>query len=195
MKLAVYQMEDRGEAQLYIEQAYNVIVSTEADFFALPEFFSIPKGDFKKKYTPEECWQEVGESSLEMLEEASRRFSDYIIGSAGLEKKNSVYCNTCPVFRDGRLLASYRKINLIQDDRDLSVSPGKETVTLDIPFGRIDLLICADVIMTHLVEKLASKSDYLFIPMSLTDPDHPKYEGYPISVRISRNYGATVVGI
>ena len=55
MKLAVYQMEDRGEARLNIEQAYHSIVNTGADFFALPEFFSIPEGDFKKKYTPEEC--------------------------------------------------------------------------------------------------------------------------------------------
>ena len=137
----------------------------------------------------------MGKPSLEMLKKASRCFSGYIIGGTVLEKKDSAYYNTCPVFKSGRLLASYRKINLVQDDRDLNVSPGKETVTLDTPFGRIGLLICADVIVTDLVEKVASKSDHLFIPMSLTDPNHPKYEGHPISVRIARKYGATVVGM
>jgi hypothetical protein len=31
--------------------------------------------------------------------------------------------------------------------------------------------------------------------MSLTDPNHPKYEGHPVATKIAKDYDALVVGV
>ena len=102
-------MEDRGDAKSNIERAYNSIIRTRADFFVLPEFFAIPEGDFKKKYTPEECWLETGKPALEMLKQASRLFDGHIIGGTVIEKGAGHYYNTCPVFKSGEFVTGHRK--------------------------------------------------------------------------------------
>ena len=195
MKVAIYQMEDRGDAMLNIEQAYKTIIKSEADFFVLPEFFTIPGGDYQKKYGLEECWQETGRPALEMFKEASRCFGGYIIGGTVLEKAQEGYYNTCHIFRNGQEVAKYRKINITKDEVELGVSHGKETICLNTPFGRVGILICADCINTETIDRVASQSDYVFLPVSLTDPNHPKFEGHPISVQISRKYDVTVVKV
>jgi len=51
MKIAVYQIADAGDPDLNIAKAYEKIVNTDADFFALPEFFTMPGGDNRRPYT------------------------------------------------------------------------------------------------------------------------------------------------
>lgn len=195
MKVAIYQMEDRGDARRNIEQAYKIIIQTEADFFVLPEFFAIPGGDFKKKYGLEKCWQVTGRPTLEMLKEASYHFGGYIIGGSILEKAPEGYYNTCHVFKNGQLVAKYRKINITKEEVELGISRGRETVCFDTPFGRVGLLICADCIYEETTDKVASKSDFVFLPVSLTDPNHPKFEGHPISTQISQKHGVSVIKV
>ena len=195
MKVAIYQMEDRGNAKLNMEQAYKTIIKSDADFFVLPEFFAIPGGDYKKEWDIEEYWQETGKPALEMLKEASCYFSGYIIGGSILEKAQDSYYNTCYIFRKGQEVAKYRKINITREEIELGVSRGKETRCLNTPFGRIGVLICADCINTETVGRMASQSDYVFLPISLTDPNHPKFEGHPVSVQISQKYNVTVVKV
>jgi predicted amidohydrolase len=188
-------MEDRGNIKLNIESAYDSIVQTRADFFVLPEFFAIPEGDFKKKYTPEECWLQTGKPALEMLKKASRLFDGYIIGGTVIEKGAGHYYNTCPVFKSGEFVTGHRKINLVADDLELGISPGRESTTFETPWGSVGLLICADMILKDLVRKTASNADIVFIPMSLTDPEHPKYEGHPVATKIAKDYDVIVVGV
>ncbi len=195
MKVAIYQMEDRGTAKQNIKQAYKIIIQTEADFFVLPEFFAIPGGDFKQKYELEECWQETGRPAIIMLEEASRCFGGYIIGGSTLEKAPEGYYNTCHVFKNGQLVAKYRKINITKEEEDLKVSRGRVTVCFDTPFGKVGLIICADCIYEETTDKVASKSDFVFLPVSLTDPNHPKFEGHPISTQISQKHGVSVIKV
>jgi predicted amidohydrolase len=195
MKVAIYQMEDRGNAKLNIKQAYITIIKSDADFFVLPEFFAIPGGDYKKDCDIGEYWRETGKPALEMLKEASCYFSGYIIGGSILEKAQYSYYNTCYIFRNGQEVAKYRKINITRDEVELGVSRGKETLCLNTTFGRIGVLICADCINAETVDRVASQSDYIFLPLSLTDPNHPKFEGHPVSVRISHKYNVTVVKV
>lgn len=52
MKLAIYQMADRGTPKENLLTAYEAIASnTEADFFVLPEYFAFPGADYKKHYS------------------------------------------------------------------------------------------------------------------------------------------------
>jgi predicted amidohydrolase len=188
-------MEDRGEAAKNIEQAYHTITHSEADFFVLPEFFAIPGGDFRKQYDLESCWLDTGKPAYEMLKKASTKFEGYIIGGSILEKAPDGYYNTCYVFKNGQEVARYRKINLTDEEVRLKVTPGRESVTFDTPFGKVGLLICADCMFEKTVENAALLSSIVFLPVSLTDPNHPSVEGHPISVKIASKYGIVVVKV
>ena len=64
MKLAIYQIADRGEARPNPEDAYDAIVSTRADFFILPELFALAGGDYKRHCPPAEAYAETGRPGL-----------------------------------------------------------------------------------------------------------------------------------
>lgn len=195
MKLALYQIEDEGDVVNNIEKARKAIISTEADFFVLPEFFSIPGGDFRKHYTIETALHETAEPALKMLKEASLEFPGYVIGGSILEKDEEKYYNTCFVIRNGEEIASYRKIHITQEEIDLGISQGEETVTFQTKCGKVGILICADCIYEKTTDKVASESDIVFLPISLTDPNRPKVEGHPVLTRIAQKHGVTVVKV
>lgn len=195
MKVAIYQIADMGDAAANISKAYDAIVSTEADFFALPEFFAIPGGDYRKPYTLESCYQETGRPAYEMLQQASRNFKGYIIGGSILERDTDCYYNTCYVWKSGELVTSYRKIKITREEVELNICPGKDTVTFSTPFGQIGLMICADCISWDMVDAVAEGSKYVFLPVSLTDPNHPPFTGHPVSETIAKKHGATVIKI
>lgn len=195
MKVAIYQIADTGDAARNIEKAYRAIVDTEADFFALPEFFSIPGGDYRKPYTLESCYRETGKPAFDMLAEASDRFPGYIVGGSILEDGGDCYYNTCYVWRQGKVVASYRKIKITREEVELQICPGKDTVTFDTPFGRVGLMICADCISWDMVDAVAAGSKYVFLPVSLTDPNHPPFTGHPVSQTIADKHGSTVIKI
>lgn len=195
MRVAIYQMEDRGEAGENIEQACRAIKGTAADFFVLPEFFAIPGGDFKKGYTLKECWEETGKPAIEMLKKASLSFPGYIIGGSVLEEGAEGYYNTCFVFKNGQFVVKYRKINITQEERDMGILPGNDIVTFDTKFGRAGLLICADSICEEVRDRVASQAQFIFLPISLTDPSHPRVEGHPLSVEMAQRYGVSVIKV
>ncbi|RLI77218.1 hypothetical protein DRP05_10865 [Archaeoglobales archaeon] len=194
MRVALYQMRDRKDIRLNINAAFSKITITKADFFCLPEYFPIPS-DYKNSKTVEDAWVEVSLPTIEMLKEASTKFKGYIIGGSIVEKDEGKYYNTCFVFKDGEVIAKYRKINLVDDEVKLGLSRGKDTTGIKTEFGRVGILICADCLDNDIVEKVAKKNDIVFLPISLTDPSHPKVEGHPVSERIARQYNVTVVKV
>ncbi|MGI2335555.1 MAG: carbon-nitrogen hydrolase family protein [Dehalogenimonas sp.] len=195
MKVAIYQIADTGDASSNITKAYEAIINSKADFFALPEFFAIPGGDYRKPYTLESCYQETGRPAYEMLKRASRIFPGYIIGGSILERDGDCYYNTCYVWKNGELITTYRKVKITREEVELQICPGKDTVTFDTQFGQIGLMICADCISWDIVDAVAVGSKYVFLPVSLTDPNHPPFTGHPVSDTIAKKYGATVIKI
>ncbi|MEN8615004.1 carbon-nitrogen hydrolase family protein [Dehalogenimonas sp. THU2] len=195
MKVAIYQIADSGDAATNIAKAYDAIVNTDADFFALPEFFSIPGGDFRKPYTLQSCLEETALPAYDMLKRASLQFKGYIIGGSILEREGDCYYNTCFVFKGGEQVTAYRKIKITREEVELQICPGKDTVTFETPFGRVGLMICADCIYWKMVDAVCEGSKYVFLPVSLTDPNHPPFTGHPVSDTIARKFGATVIKI
>lgn len=195
MRVAVYQIADTGDAAANIAKAYDAIIHTDADFFALPEFFTIPGGDFRKPYTLQSCLEETALPAYEMLQRASRQFKGYVIGGSILERDGDCYYNTCYVFKSGEQVTSYRKIKITHEEVELQICPGKDTVTFDTPFGRVALMVCADCISWELVDAVCPGAKYVFLPVSLTDPNHPPFTGHPVSDTIAKKFGATVIKI
>lgn len=188
-------MEDRGDPHENIKWAYEAVVKADADFFVLPEFFAIPGGDFKKDWSVEDAYREAGKPAIRMLRRASVHFPGYLIGGSVLEKDISHFYNTCFVFRKGQLVAKYRKRHPTPEERALGIKGGDEIVTFNTEFGTAGILICADVIYEGTRSEVAARSDIVFLPISLTDPTHPKVEGHPLSEKIAREFGVVVVKV
>ncbi|AEA47650.1 carbon-nitrogen hydrolase family protein [Archaeoglobus veneficus] len=191
MRICIYQMKDRGSVEGNIRAACKTIPKVRADFLCLPEFFALP-ADYIKM--PVERVYEKSKHTLDEIVRASREFSGYIIAGTVIERDDAFY-NTCYVLRKGEIIAKYRKINITEEERLIGISPGEETVVFDTEFCRIGLLICADCLSSKVVKSVANRSDVVFLPISLTSPSHPKVEGHPVSERIAREYGVTVVKI
>jgi len=195
MRVAIYQMEDRGDPHENIKWAYEAVVKADADFFVLPEFFAMPGGDFKKDWSVEDAYREAGKPAIRMLRRASVHFPGYLIGGSVIEKDISHFYNTCFVFRKGQLVAKYRKRHPTPEERALGIKGGDEIVTFNTEFGTAGILICADVIYERTRSEVAARSDIVFLPISLTDPTHPKVEGHPLSEKIAREFGVVVVKV
>jgi predicted amidohydrolase len=195
MKIAIYQMEDHGDPITNIETACQEIVESKADFFVLPEFFTIPGGDFKKPYSLEGCWQETSVPAIRMFKEATAKFKGYLIGGTILEKADGVFYNTCFVYKNSKVVAKYRKINITQDEVALKITPGKETTNFYTPHCWAGLIICADCVSEKTVDAVAKNSDIVFFPISLTDPNHPVVKGHPLSQLIAKRYNTIVVKV
>ncbi len=196
MKVAVYQIADAGDPVLNIAKAYDAIVSTDADFFALPEFFTIPGGDYRRPYTLQSCLEETALPGYDMLQRASTIFRGYIIGGSILEDgKDGCYYNTCFVFKGGQEITGYRKVNITHEEVELQICRGKDTGTFETPYGKVGLMICADCISWEVVEATCAGAKYVFLPVSLTDPNHPPFTGHPVSDIIAKKYGSTVIKI
>jgi len=195
MRVAIYQMEDRGDPHENIKWAYEAVVKADADFFVLPEFFAMPGGDFKKDWSVEDAYREAGKPAIRMLRRASVHFPGYLIGGSVIEKDISHFYNTCFVFRKGQLVAKYRKRHPTPEERALGIKGGDEIVTFNTEFGTAGILICADVIYEGTRSEVAARSDIVFLPISLTDPTHPKVEGHPLSEKIAREFGVVVVKV
>lgn len=193
MKVAIYQMLDRGDPEENLKAAFEAIIRTEADFLVLPEFFSIPGGDFRRRWTIEEAYEEAGRPALEMLRRASLRFPGYIIGGSVIEKEGGDFYNTCFVFRRGELITRYRKRHPTPEEKALGIREGREGAIFPTPFGRVGILICADCLFERTRDEIASRSDLLFLPISLTDPRHPRTEGHPISRKMAEEHDVVVV--
>ncbi len=195
MKLAIYQMADRGEPQQNLEKAYEAIVGSEADCFILPEYFVLPGGDFRRDYLLAEAYAETGRPGEDMLREASLRFPGYLIGGTLIEETPEGYYNTCYVLRQGTLVAKYRKINITQEEIAMQFLPGSEVVTFDTEWGRAGLLVCLDVVCEETSDRVGALSDIVFLPVGMSVPDHPKVDGYPCSGAVARKHNATVVQV
>ncbi len=188
MRICIYQMEDRGSVGDNIRAACKIIPKVKADFLCFPEFFALPAGHLN----PVKRAYEESRHALDEVARAGKEFSGYIIAGSVIEKGNAFY-NTCYVLRKGEIVAKYRKINITEEEKLAGISPGKETVVFDTEFCRSGLLVCADCLNDETVKSVASRSDVVFLPISLTSPHHPKTEGHPVSERIAREYGVTVV--
>ncbi|WP_202319112.1 carbon-nitrogen hydrolase family protein [Archaeoglobus neptunius] len=195
MRLALYQMADRADVAANIRAACKAVETINADFICFPEYFTIP-ADYKHRgKTVEDAWSEVSIPTLEALTRASVEFEGYVIAGTVVERDGGDYFNTCFVLRRGRIVAKYRKMNPIKEELEMGIKPGNNVISIKTEFGRFGILICADCLNQDTVMRVAGSNDIVFLPISLTDPSHPKVEGHPISERIAKEYDVIVAKV
>ena len=156
---------------------------------ALPEYFTVPNcmADFTdaQKISEETC-----KETLHFLQEESKQISEiYLLGGSVLMEDNGQYYNTSTLWKNGSLLAKYKKMNPIRAEITAGVARGDQPVVVDTEIGRIGLLVCADSFDPDLVKRVAEMgAEIVSLPIAAMGT-HPVVKGHPLTEGIARTYG------
>ena len=97
---------------------------------ALPEYFTVPNcmADFTDASS---ISKETCKETLNFLAEISKEISDiYLLGGSVLEEDSGKYYNTSTLWKNGSLLAKYKKINPIPAEIKAGVAKGAQLVVV-----------------------------------------------------------------
>jgi omega-amidase len=156
---------------------------------ALPEYFTVPNcmADFidASRISKETC-----KETLNFLAEISKEISDiYLLGGSVLEEDSGKYYNTSTLWKNGSLLAKYKKINPIQAEIRAGVAKGTQPLIVITEIGKIGLLVCADTFDPELVKRTANLgAEIISLPVAAMGT-HPTVKGHPLTEQIARDYG------
>lgn len=198
MKVSLLHMEIRSTLEDNLKAAENVIFKAAKQkpaLIALPEYFSVPNcmGDFTnaQKISAETCAK-----TLKFLQETSKAIGGiYLLGGSVLEEDSGKYYNTSTLWRNGKLLAKYKKINPINAEIKAGISKGKEPLVVETEIGKIGMLVCADSFDPALVKRTADLgAEIITLPVAAMGT-HPTVKGHPLTEQIARDYGLFVLKI
>lgn len=109
-------------------------------------------------------------STINSLTKISRKFDLYIVTSV-IEETEQEFFNTAVVIGKDGILGSYRKLHLTVEERKWA-KPGDNGITaLDLPLGRIGLMLGYDSIFPEMARCLAIQGvDLICIPGAMSFP-------------------------
>jgi omega-amidase len=200
MKVSVLHMEIRNTLQANLTAAQTAVQKAAnqtppPSLIALPEYFTVPNcmADFKdaKKISEETCAK-----TLQLLKQLSETIGDiYLLGGTVLEEDGGKYYNTSTLWRNGRLLAKYKKISPIKAEIEAGVAKGSEPVVVDTEFGRLGMIVCADTFNPEVVTRVAELgAEIVSLPVAAMGT-HPTVQGHPLTVGIARNFGFFILKV
>jgi omega-amidase len=165
------------------------------DLIALPEYFTVPNcmADFTNA---QKISQETCAKTLTFLEEISKQIKDiYLLGGSVLEEDGGRYYNTSTLWKNGALLAKYKKINPIQAEIKAGVARGTSSLVVETEIGKIGMLVCADTFDPDLIRRIADLgAEIISLPVAAMGT-HPTVKGHPLTEQISRDYGVFLLKV
>jgi len=185
-------MEVRNSLEANIraaEAAVDKAAKQKPVLIGLPEYFTVPNcmADFidARKISRETC-----KETLDFLQEKSKRIGDiYLLGGSMLEEDGGRYYNTSTLWKNGVLLAKYKKINPVRAEIEAGVAKGAQPVVVNTEIGKIGLLVCADTFDPDLVKRVAGLgAEIISLPVAAMGT-HPIVKGHPLTQQIARDYG------
>ncbi|NBQ85545.1 MAG: carbon-nitrogen hydrolase family protein [Methylophilaceae bacterium] len=179
VKIAGIQMASGPNVAANLSEAEKLIeiaVEQGAKLVALPEYFAIMgmKDTDKVKVAEKE-----GSGPIqEFLSNIAKKHEIWVVGGSiplQSEQQEKIY-NACMVYNDqGQLVARYNKIHLFGLNlgnetyhEEKTITPGKQVVTVDSPFGKIGLSICYDLRFPELYRAMG-EVDLILIPAAFTE--------------------------
>ena len=179
VKIAGIQMASGPNVAANLSEAEKLIeiaVEQGAKLVALPEYFAIMgmKDTDKVKVAEKE-----GSGPIqEFLSNIAKKHEIWVVGGSiplQSEQQEKIY-NACMVYNDqGQLVARYNKIHLFglslgneTYHEEKTITPGKQIVTVDSPFGKIGLSICYDLRFPELYRAMG-EVDLILIPAAFTE--------------------------
>jgi omega-amidase len=162
---------------------------------ALPEYFTVPNcmAEFNDAaaISKETCNQ-----TLDFLQDISALIGNiYLLGGTVLQEDGGKYYNTSTLWKNGALIAKYKKINPIACEVKAGVAKGCTPQVLDTEFGRLGMIVCADSFDPALVKKVAELgAEIVSLPVAAMGT-HPPVKGHPLTEALARDYGVFVLKV
>jgi predicted amidohydrolase len=198
MRISLIHMKTRDLTEEVFQAAWEKIheaAEQKPNFIALPEYFSVPS--FIEKFSSaSEIFEKTYTPTVEFLRKVSAKLPGiYIVGGTFIEKSQNAFFNICTIWRDGRLLGSYRKRNPVGVETKMGVGKGDKPFVLSTEFGNIGLLICADIFDAEAVKQTISLgAETIFLPVASLST-HPDVKGHPLSEKIASENGVFIAKI
>jgi omega-amidase len=191
-------MQIRSTLQANLSAAKTQVLAAAKQtpsFIALPEYFTVPNcmGEFKDA---QKISKETATATLQFLEDISTAIGDiYLLGGSVLKEDGGKYYNTSTLWRRGKIVASYKKINPIKAEIEAGVSRGDIPLVFDINIGRLAMIVCADSFDYDLVEKIAALgAEIVTLPVAAMG-NHPPVKGHPLTEQIAREHGIFIMKV
>jgi len=162
---------------------------------ALPEYFTVP-GCMEDFTSAQSVSKETCIETLNFLEEISKQIPDiYLLGGTVLEEDSGKYYNTSTLWKNGSLLAKYKKINPIKAEIKAGVAKGAQPVVVNTDIGKIGLLVCADMFDADLVKQTANLgAEIISLPVAAMGT-HPTVKGHPLTEKVALDNGLFVLKV
>jgi predicted amidohydrolase len=198
LKVSVLHMEIRPNLKDNLTAAKNAVLKAAKDkpaLIALPEYFTVPH--CMAHFTDAAAIsKETCNKTLDFLQEVSAQIGNiYLIGGSVLQEDGGKYYNTSTLWRNGVLLAKYKKINPIQAEVNAGVARGCTPMVLDTDLGRLGMIVCADTFDPALVKKVAELgAEIVTLPVAAMGT-HPTVKGHPLTEGIARDYGVFILKV
>jgi omega-amidase len=198
LKVSLLHMEIRNTLENNLTAAKAAILKAAEQkpaLIALPEYFTVPNcmADFTdaKKISQETCAK-----TLYFLKEVSKEIGDILLlGGSVLQEDNGKYYNTSTLWKNGQLLAKYKKINPIKAEIEAGVARGTQPIVVDTDLCKLGLIVCADTFDPLLVKKIATLgAEIVSLPVAAMGT-HPTVNGHPLTEGIARDYGLFVLKV
>jgi omega-amidase len=191
MKIRISLQENIAAAKAAIQKA----AKQKPALIGLPEYFTVP--DCMTHFTDaKKISQETCVETLNFLKEISEQMSDiYLLGGSVLEEDGGKYYNTSTLWKNGSLLAKYKKINPVKAEIEAGVAKGTQPVVVNTDIGKIGLLVCADMFDPVLLKQIADLgTEIISLPVAAMGT-HPSVKGHPLTEKVSSDYGLFVLKV
>jgi omega-amidase len=198
MKVSLLHMEIRKSLQNNIVASKTAVLKAakhQPALIALPEYFTVPNcmADFTDA---QKISQETCAKTLQFLQEISQTIGNiYLLGGTVLQEDSGKYYNTSTIWRNGQLLAKYKKINPIKAELEAGVAKGSQPLVVDTDLGKLGMIVCADTFDPPLVKKIADLgAEIVTLPVAAMGT-HPTVKGHPLTEGIARDYGMFILKV
>ena len=177
------------------EAAIHKAAKQKPALIALPEYFTVP-GCMEDFISAQSVSKETCIETLNFLEEISKQIPDiYLLGGTVLEEDSGKYYNTNTLWKNGSLLAKYKKINPIKAEIKAGVAKGAQPVVVNTEIGKIGLLVCADMFDADLVKQTANLgAEIISLPVAAMGT-HPTVKGHPLTEKVALDNGLFVLKV
>ncbi len=198
MKVSVLHMEIRLTLEENLTAAKTAVLKAAKQkpaLISLPEYFTVPNcmADFTDapKISEQTC-----NKTLDFLKEISAEIGNiYLLGGTVLQEDNGKYYNTSTLWKNGSLLAKYKKINPIEAEVKAGVAKGKVPLVVDTELGKLGMIVCADTFDPALVKKVAELgAEIVSLPVAAMG-SHPTVKGHPLTEGIAKQYGMFILKV
>jgi len=169
-----FKQQNRDALAAYIRQAAGhgakMVITSEFGVDGYPAFPNVPPEDqdYRDRKDIQPYVETIPGPTTNFFSALAKELGIYIhVGFAEVDPKTNKYYNAAVAFDPkGAIVGHYRKINLFEAENNF-LSAGNKIETYDSPFGKVGLIVCADVYSDFPMANYASaKVDVLALSTS-----------------------------